>query len=734
VIEFKAGKSLSLPDLPSKQFVRFGQFELDVCNRQLWKRGSKIRLQEQPLAVLLGLLENPGELLTREKLSQILWPSQTFVDVDHGLNNAVKRLRETLCDSAEKPLFIETIPRRGYRFIAPVHVESAAPETPTLTPNVPLTVELPTPNPLAVKWRLLNRRLVAIGAAFIIISILIGWVAAWLGRAKVKTVIQILPVTTYPGDENQPSLSPDGRQVAFTWTGEKGDNRDIYVTTVGEHHPIRLTSDPAEDAYPAWSPDGKHIAFIRRSAGTRADILLMPAIGGPERKLREVRLGAWIAGRMLAWSPDGKWLCFTNEVGTSANHVLFLLSPDTGEVRRILPAQENGEGDSSPAFSPDSRWLAFSRSLYPNNGQLLLLHLSPGLMYEGKPQPVGEAGINPKTPVWLPDGKRFLFVDRNRIMEAAIGEAAHPIYVSGSAFGELSIARTVPRIVASSQSKDAEILILSLAGKGLAAAGNAEPFVPSTAGQSHPRFSPDGRTLAFVSKRSGSSEIWLANFDGTNPRQLTHLSAYISGYPDWSADGKLIVFHARLPNEPQIYVVRVEDGLVRQITHDHPGFTAPTWSNDGQTIYASAFWNGETRLYSVSAAGSAPRLLWEASYIKEVQSRGLLVYEKEDKPGIYARSLHGDPMLNPERLLVADFQPPWGGLYPTEDGIYYSGSGASGRPRAIRFYSFASGRSMDVAPITVDLNLGLSVAPDRSRLAYTTRAPGNEDLVELEIK
>ena len=88
-------------------------------------------------------------------------------------------------------------------------------------------------------------------------------------RETASSVAGIRPVTTFPGDEREPSLSPDGRQVAFSWEGNKGDNRDIYVALLGEQDPLRLTFDSAEDAYPAWSPDGKHIAFIRRRAGTR---------------------------------------------------------------------------------------------------------------------------------------------------------------------------------------------------------------------------------------------------------------------------------------------------------------------------------------------------------------------------------------------------------------------------------------------------------------------------------
>jgi eukaryotic-like serine/threonine-protein kinase len=136
--------------------------------------------------------------------------------------------------------------------------------------------------------------------------------SAELGRPG--QVTQITPVTSYVGDEREPSLSPDGNQVAFSWNGEKGDNRDIYVMQIGGQAPLRLTHDPAEDDYPAWSPDGKRIAFLRRRTARRWDIDVVSALGGEERKLHETRFDTDHLGDshpLLAWSPDGNQIVFT---------------------------------------------------------------------------------------------------------------------------------------------------------------------------------------------------------------------------------------------------------------------------------------------------------------------------------------------------------------------------------------------------------------------------------------
>src|SRR6187397_2071844 len=106
---------------PSRPTYRFGDFEFDPASGELHKDGQKVRLQEQPFQILTLLLTRPGEVVTRDEVRRVLWPDDTFVDFDVGLNSAVKRLRDALGDSAENPRFVETLPRRGYRFIAPVH-------------------------------------------------------------------------------------------------------------------------------------------------------------------------------------------------------------------------------------------------------------------------------------------------------------------------------------------------------------------------------------------------------------------------------------------------------------------------------------------------------------------------------------------------------------------------------------------------------------------------------------
>ena len=158
-----------------------------------------------------------------------------------------------------------------------------------------------------------------------------------------------------------------------------------------------------------------------------------------------------------------------------------------------------------------------------------------------------------------------------------------------------------------------------------------------------------------------------------NPRQLTHLDAFITGFPHWSPDGKAVVFHARTPDIGQLYVVRVNDGAIRQLTHGKGGFVATTCSGDGKFVYALQEHGGATILYRVPVDGSSPQPLWPGCVAVEAPRRNLLLYAKLGQPGIYARSLSGDPLKTSEIRLLQDYRSGDFGFAPVKNGIYYIG-------------------------------------------------------------
>ena len=179
--------------------------------------------------------------------------------------------------------------------------------------------------------------------------------------------LRVVPLTSYAGVEEQPSFSPDGNQVAFSWNGDKQDNYDIYVKLTDAGRSLRLTTDPAGDRSPAWSPDGRQIAFLRETRPGVAEILLIPPIGGPERMLAELRIppsrdaASAYFGTTIDWSPDGKYLAVPDQDSSDQRPGIFLLSVETGRKRRLTAPPGQAIDDREPAFSPDGSTVAFQR-------------------------------------------------------------------------------------------------------------------------------------------------------------------------------------------------------------------------------------------------------------------------------------------------------------------------------------------------------------------------------------
>jgi len=231
--------------------TRFGPFAVDFRAGELLKNGRRIRLQDQPLQVLAMLLEHPGEVLTREELHRKLWPTDTFVDFDHGLNNTINRLREALSDSAEEPRYIETLPRRGYRFISQVESEaisaSSAAREKSLGPSEnDQAGSVTTVRALLPWWR---SRWAAWGTAALVLSLLFGFaVNVWKGRLSSSAhamriqAIAVLPLENLTGDSSQEYFADGMTDALITNLAQVSSLRVISRTSTmrykGVHSPL----------------------------------------------------------------------------------------------------------------------------------------------------------------------------------------------------------------------------------------------------------------------------------------------------------------------------------------------------------------------------------------------------------------------------------------------------------------------------------------------------------------
>ena len=591
--------------------------------------------------------------------------------------------------------------------------------------------------------------MVAAGASVMVLAAALWW--SYGSRAPARRwpeVSGITMITTYAGDELTPSVSPDGTLVAFSWNGEDGRHQDIYVTpSNGQDEPRQLTRDVSpntSDVFPAWSPDQAQIAFVRMHGAASGDIIVIPARGGTERTLREIRFVALPAFSWLAWTPDGAQIAFASQSLESGRSTVFLMRLADGRVRSLTAPPNGVIGDASPAFSPDGRSLAFVRWSSPSTSTLLVQTLSGDMEALGEPATVPVAARTAASPAWA-DNKRLLFSERARILEWEVNAAPEQIFLSSGRLAGLAIAGREsgksPRVVAAQQNDPgSQIWTIPLRTAG---AAGGPPAVLSRFGNNsnNPDYSSDGKHIVFVSRRSGTPELWMTDGDGGNLTQLTRLAVQSLGTPRWSPDNRHVAFFARIGTEPQIYVIdaTTDQPVPQQATHEVPGCNIPSWSRSGKFVYCSRRIEGEMRLFRVPAGrgetGESEMERWFEGKSATETSDGRVLYIKDDRPGLFARSLAGDPTANLEERLVEDIKGPIGYFATVAEGVYYTGQDSFGRYVGLRFFDYARRRTVDVAPksITGQVN-SLTVTPDGTRLVYTQVRRAGMDLTLIQFQ
>ena len=333
--------------------VRFGVYELDLAARQLRKNGARIKLQDQPFRVLQLLTERPGEIVTREELREKLWPADTFVEFDHSLNTTIQKIRQALGDSPNVPRYVETIPRTGYRFVAPVEAARAQPLPPE-----------PKPAPLGTSLGL------TVGALGVLAA-LAGW---WIIRSPEPAFEHtsdrpLRRLTSDQGLAYQPALSSDGKLLAYASDRGGEGNLDIWVQQIGAGAPARLTTDEADETEPSFSPDAARIVF--RSGRDGGGIYSVPTLGGEQPRLIAPH------GRRPRYSPDGNWIAYW--VGSESNvpGSIYLIGAAGGESKELASGR-------SPIWSPDSRHVLFTRGRTALQDDWYVVSLDGG-----DPQPTG---------------------------------------------------------------------------------------------------------------------------------------------------------------------------------------------------------------------------------------------------------------------------------------------------------------------------------------------------------
>ena len=622
----------------------FGDVRVEPLSFRALKGGRPVPLEPKAFEALVYLVEHRGRVVEKAELLDAVW-KETFV-TPNAMTRVIAQLRKALGDDARESHLIETVPTRGYRFIADVRTAGESdPEAPTPPPAA-------SPTGQALGWRLA----LAGAGVVILLAALLAW--GYFRRpapAEAVRVLKTTQLTTSVGLDLHPAFSPDGASLAYS--AMRGGRFELCLKPLAPGgRELQLTSDGQDNFQPAWSPDGKLIVYHARGRG---GLWVMSGLGGVARQLTEF-------GTRPAWSRDGQSILFQSgelaDVGQAAfgampPSTLWVVPARGGAPRQITRPGEPAGGHGSPSWSPDGRRIIFVTNDLGNSEVWTVAPDGGGLTRLGG----GEA--NYYDPVYAPDGRHVYLATASgnfRLWKVPVSPE------TGTSFGE-------PQEVANTGSFLPRHLTVSPDGKRVAYSALAmtnnlgsAPISPATHEPTGPprlltqdtnqrkimhAFSPDGRLLAYNVWRLGAEgEVWMMEADGGNPRQLTAeplrllgwlpsgdevlLAARGEGGPrvlaaDWrtglrrrladlsgplkmgrlSPDGRQFAYHVNDQGTINVATASLVGGPTKQLTFDREMMGFPCWSPDGRLLAFEVKRGEDTHVCVIPADGGTPEQL-----------------------------------------------------------------------------------------------------------------------------
>ncbi|MEZ5293664.1 MAG: LpqB family beta-propeller domain-containing protein [Vicinamibacterales bacterium] len=549
------------------------------------------------------------------------------------------------------------------------------------------------------------------------------------------------PITFEPGNERDPDVSPDGKYVAYAQQAPNLRTR-VVVRPIDGGEPHDITPGTTDEWSPAWSPDGARLAFLRGDPAGTATLVLSSPLGGDERTLGTVRPYArrrlLLIGHLVAWTPDARHVVVPDQV-TPGQGSLVLVATDTGE-RITLTTPGDARFDVEPSLSSDGRLLLFNRVRGEYRSEAFVQRLDASLRPVGEPRQLASAGTWNGTPRLLEDRGEVLTssgpLPRLSLWRQPLDGRGPPVSLGiiGDNATQSAVDRRSGRIIARTFRSQADVLRFAVpASPGPTIDPPVEDFLQSTYIDRGPVYSPDGTQVAFISDRSGSRQLWVADAGGGNPVEWTQAFEADMPMPAWSPDGTRIAFAGIGPaGNCQLYVADKATRTAVRVTDDALDYVRPAWSPDGQSLYAAAADRSVYAVYRVPVAGGpAEKVL--PGYINVIDvapdGRGLYLVSRDRRTSAelaYVPLPAGPPV----HLATMNFQDD---AWMTRDGLYFLDRRADRplAPVALTFRTHAGAVAVRQQYASAP-GRGLSMSPD-GRYAVTTRfVPAIADLLLLE--
>jgi len=568
--------------------VRFGVYEANLALLELFKGGVRIRIQEQPFRVLSLLLREPGAVVTREEMQKQLWPDNTFVDFDKGLNAAVGKLRQALLDSAENPRFIETVPRKGYRFICPVKVIETE----------PAAVHLADPPPVIEPPHKSRRALLAWTAGAAVLSMAFA-VYVLRPRAVLNIMQEPLAISrvTGTGDLVTADISGDGKYAAYV--RESAEGQSLWVRQLSAEHELRIASlggDECEGV--AFSADGEWIYFARTSAlDPDGALYRIPVLGGEPQLILKGISGA------PAISPDGQSLAYVRSTRiTHGEDTLMTASLAGGRPRSLITYPAPGIFHNRVVWSSDGERLIFVAltkltSIRAGGGR-------PEIALERAWPDINDLTTSPSPGEVLMTALRPGFPSTYTIYRVSLtSNRILPLTHDEERYAQVRATRNGQMLLALQQvgSRTLEVTRRGEDAGGLVVGRGGR----NTGGQSGARWTPDGK-IVYGSPSYGNEreDLWEMEADGSNKHPITQLRDQSYAYSPAVADsGKFVFFDLWSPGDhANVWRLDLRDGTRKKLTEGVQDFPLSI-SHDGKWVVYKALYGDKPVLMRVRGDG-----------------------------------------------------------------------------------------------------------------------------------
>jgi Tol biopolymer transport system component/DNA-binding winged helix-turn-helix (wHTH) protein len=546
--------------------VRVADFSLDTRTGELSQNGQRQQLPEQMFLVLAALARQPGDLVTREEIATMLWGNDVNVDFDGGINAVIRRLRDVLGDSAIAPRFIETLPRRGYRFIAPIEPAMLPSITPADAPAAISTVAPGRSRP----WLI-----VLAGAVVLAVA-----VASWR-RMPQGPVAELTRLTSTSGLNTDPTLSPDGAFAAYASDRAGKGSLDIWVQPVAGGDPIQLTDNPDDEAEPAFSPDGAKVVFANRFSERNAPgVYVIDARGGDARLIDQAQ-----SARNPRFSPANEavayWTGFPPSIVAGgipgALGKIFVVSVDGISRHAIAPELASAR---YPVWAPDGQHILFLGEGDAGEQTMdwyVARRDGTEAVKTGALDALAAAGITRTVPIpaaWTASGDVLFATNQSAssnvwmvpvaLATGLVAGTPHRLTFGTASERSPSISAS-GRIAFTSVAENVDVWRVPLDSRTGLATGAAERVTDDVDADKLRNITSDGHLLTFLSPRTKRDEVWVKDLTTGRERQLTYDGATDTSM---SPDGTELAFAAGEPGARHVEVLETGEGVRRTLCQD----------------------------------------------------------------------------------------------------------------------------------------------------------------------